>query len=257
MPPHRTALMNKFILGCFCLCLIAGFAVSQCSRPPVMEIATARAASRTDRQAPSPEAPFRLSHRERARAQDREREESSFQREARLLIELREQAQKDAPAAWAAALAWPERNGGERNQALAEVCFGIAASDPQAAIEKARSVGLDQQPGAIEERLLQQWAAADAASALAWLLKQPAGDSRDKLVLRLTYVVAQADPVAAAKLALEEVPHGQAQDEAVMIVVSQWARKDLPAATAWVEEFSDSPLRERAAGELQAIAGRR
>ncbi|MCW1913607.1 hypothetical protein OJ996_08475 [Luteolibacter sp. GHJ8] len=173
------------------------------------------------------------------------------------MIELREQAEQDPPAAWATALEWPERNGGERDQALAEVCFGIAARDPQGAIERARSVGLDRQSGALEERLVQQWAAADAASALAWLLKEPADESRDKLMLRVTYVLSQTDPVAAAKLALEKMPPGPAQDEAVMIVVGLWARRDLPAARTWVEEFPDSPLQARAAGELESIAGRR
>ena len=88
-------------------------------------------------------------------------------------------------------------------------------------------------------------------------MKEPGGESRDKLAIRLTYVLSQTDPTAAAKLALEQMLPGSSQDEAVMIVVTQWANKDLPAANAWVQDFPEGPLQERAANELKMIAERR
>ncbi|QJE96888.1 hypothetical protein [Luteolibacter luteus] len=247
--------MKKIILGFLGLCLATALVVSQWQEAPTPGTTPKKTGPKTSRKAPLP----RADRETRVRQEDEgnvggDTDESPVQRESRQLIELRERAETDAEAAWASALEWPEE---KRAQALAEVCFGMAGAKPLEAIERARGAHLDRLPGAIEERLVQQWATHDVSAALAWLMKEPGGESRDKLAIRLTYVLSQTDPTAAAKLALEQMLPGSSQDEAVMIVVTQWANKDLPAANAWVQDFPEGPLQERAANELRMIAERR
>jgi len=171
-----------------------------------------------------------------------------------LLGELRELAAKNPEGALAEAMKLP--TGDERNQALSAVCFGLAQVDPAAAVKMAKSLHLEAQPGAIVERLVQQWAASDSSTAIDWVNSQPADEQRDGLNTRIAYALSQTDPAGAANLVLNQISPGPAQNEAVMAVLYQWANQNLMAATVWVKGFPDGPLRERAVGELEEIANR-
>lgn len=172
----------------------------------------------------------------------------------RLLRELRAWAAKDAEGALAAAMKLPE--GDERNEALEAVCFGLAETDPADAVKTAKSLHLDNQPGAVLENLVQQWATSDTSSALDWANSQPAGASRDGLTTRIAYVMSQSYPAGAANLVLNQITPGSAQDEAIMTVLNQWANQNLVAATTWAKGLSTGPLQERAINELVEIQNR-
>lgn len=172
----------------------------------------------------------------------------------RLLRELRAWAAKDADAALAAAMKLPA--GDNRNEALAAVCFGLAEIDPAAAVKTAKSLHLDDQPGAVLENLIQQWATSDTSSALDWANSQPAGTQRDGLTMRIAYVMSQSDPSAAANLVLSQIMPGSTQDEAIMTVLNQWANQNLTAAANWSKALSTGPLQERALNELVGIQNR-
>ena len=169
----------------------------------------------------------------------------------RLLHELRARAARDAEGALAQTMKLPE--GSERNQALGEVCFGIAETHPADAVELAKTLHLDEQPGAVMEYLVQQWASADLTPAVEWVNAQPAGEPRDGLTTRTAYIMAQTAPVNAVNLVLNQIPSGQAQDNALLMIVHQWAGQDAAAAANWVQEFPTSSLRERAMQELQLV----
>ena len=185
-----------------------------------------------------------------------EDEKSKAEKEKHLLLgELRELAAKNPEGALAEAMKLPA--GDERNQALSEVCFGLAQTDPAEAVKTAKQLHLEEQPGAILERLVQQWAAGDSSAAIDWASSQPAGEQRDGLMTRIAYSMCQTDPVGAANLALNQIPSGPAANEAVMMVLHQWADQNLVMATAWVRGFPEGPLRDRAVGELEEIANRK
>lgn len=184
-----------------------------------------------------------------APAQDKA--EMAEQEKYRLLHELRDWAAKDAEGALAAAMKLPE--GDERNQALAAVCSGLAQTDPADAVKMAKNLHLDEQPGAIMENLVQQWAATDLSSALDWANSQPASGQHDGFTMRIAYVMSKTDPADAANLVVNQIPPGPAQDEAVMTVLNQWANQNLVAATVWVKGFPEGPLQERAIKELEGI----
>ena len=74
------------------------------------------------------------------------------------------------------------------------------------------------------------------------------------MLARLSYVRAQVDPVAAARLVVSDIPAGRARDEAVISVVHQWALKDARSALRWVQSFPDEALRQRASDEVAGVA---
>jgi hypothetical protein len=164
---------------------------------------------------------------------------------------FREFAAKDPESALAAAIKLPEAN--ERNQALAAVCFGLAQSDPADAVKMAKSLHLDEHPGAIMENLVQQWAGTDLPSALDWANSQPAGEQRDGLTTRIAYVMSQNDPSDAAQLVINQIPSGPIQDDAVISVLNQWGNQDMIAAAVWVKSFPEGQLQQRAISELEGI----
>ncbi len=178
--------------------------------------------------------------------------ETADQAKFRLLRQLRAWAAKDPEAALAAAMKLPE--GDERNQALSAVCLGLAQTDPADAVKTAQTLHLDNQPGAVMETLVQQWAATDVSSALDWANSQPASGQRDGFTTRIAYVMSRNDPADAANLVINQISPGPAQDEAVMTVLNQWANQNLLAATSWVKGFPAGPLQTRAVNELEGIA---
>ncbi|MCI0747498.1 MAG: hypothetical protein L0Y58_19000 [Verrucomicrobia subdivision 3 bacterium] len=118
-------------------------------------------------------------------------------------------ADLNSAVAWAQAL--PE--GAAKSEALAQISYRWAGTDPQTAASYASSQN--------DARMLSNVAGA-------W---------------------AEREPHAAANYAAG-LPSGSAQDAAVISVVSVWARSEPMTVLDWVREFSEGPLRERAFDEL-------
>jgi hypothetical protein len=165
-----------------------------------------------------------------------------------LMARLREWAARDLAGALAYVSKMPE--GDERDDALQAVCFGLAQKDPAHAVDLAQAL---QQPEAVMENLVQQWAASDLPSTLVWVNNRPSSDQRDEMIQRIALVLSQRDPSDAASLVTEQISAGPAQDEAVMTVVNQWGNQNLAAAASWVKSFPEGPLQKRAVEELEGI----
>lgn len=103
------------------------------------------------------------------------------------------------------------------------------------------------------ENFVQLWAGADLNSAYDWVHQIPTGPARDRLMTRIAFAASQSDPPSAAWLVVEEVPPGPIHEEAVVMVVHQWALQDPDSATAWVDQFPNSSLRDRARRELEGV----
>jgi len=169
------------------------------------------------------------------------------------LRELTQWAARDPEGALDAIMKMPE--GSDRNDALAAVCFGVAQTDPAAAVRIAQDLQLDQQqqPTAVMEDLVQQWANMDVVSSLAWTENQPPGASRDEYTTRIAFILSQSDPSDAATLVIDQIPPGSARDEAIMTVIHQWGNQDMVAAAAWAHAVVTGPLQERVINELNGI----
>jgi len=169
-----------------------------------------------------------------------------------LLRKLRALAATNFKDAEAAALTLPI--GEERNRALEAVCLGLAETSPGSAVQMAMSLHLNDGSSAVVENLVQQWASADAPAALAWAETLSPGQQQNEFAMQIAYALSKIDPVDAARVAVEQIPPGEMQDEAVMSVLNQWANQDLVAAVNWVKTFPAGPLRDRALNELEGIS---
>ena len=164
---------------------------------------------------------------------------------------IRDWARKDPEAALAWAKLQPDSDDA-RKEALIDACFQIAQYDPERAVILAEQFKLNRD--SVLVNLAQQWASKDLTAACNWITAQPDSDQRNALAVGMTFIWAQTEPIGAARFVTEQMASGSAQDQAAMMVLHQWALKDLAAAGAWVQEFPESPLREQALHELTGIA---
>jgi hypothetical protein len=70
----------------------------------------------------------------------------------------------------------------------------------------------------------------------------------------VAYAESESSPTDAASFVVGEMQAGPAQDEAAMAVLHQWALRDFTGASAWVNEFPEGNMRERAIRELKGLA---
>ncbi len=152
------------------------------------------------------------------------------------------------------ALAWAQSfsNETERESLMVEIFTRIAQSDPAEAVRLRQEFSRDQADDAELTNLAQRWAESDLSAALGWTDSLPPGAQRDQLTARAAFIQAQSSPAEAAQLVMDRIPRGEAQSEALISVVHQWARRDFAAASAWVDRLPDALLRERATQELAA-----
>lgn len=141
----------------------------------------------------------------------------------------------------------------DRRAAAVVMVNTVAQSDRAGALDLVRylEVGLDDGSA---ERMAQLWAEEEPQAAVGWVLRQPAGTVRDRLLARIVHVRAQQDPVEAARLVANEFSAGSIRDQATLAVVRQWALRDAFAASAWVGAFPAGPLRESAVAELTSLS---
>ncbi len=140
----------------------------------------------------------------------------------------------------------------DRRAAAVVMVNTVAQSDRAGALDLVRylEVGLDDGSA---ERMAQLWAEEEPQAAVGWVLRQPAGNVRDRLLARIVHVRAQQDPVEAARLVANEFSAASIRDQATLAVVRQWALRDAFAASEWVGAFPAGPLRESAVAELTSI----
>lgn len=164
------------------------------------------------------------------------------------LDDLRRWAGRDP----AAATAWAScRPAEERDEALSTVCFEMAQNDPFQAVMLADQNHLTNH--ATLPNLVQQWAQRDLAAARDWAASKPDGELKNELLERIACAWSSSDPVSAAQFALQHIAPGQTQTETVMAIVHQWASHNWDDANAWVQQFPEGPVRDRALHELEGI----
>lgn len=141
----------------------------------------------------------------------------------------------------------------DRRAAAAVMVNTVARSDRAGALDLVRylEVGLDDGSA---ERMAQLWTEEEPQAAVDWVIRQPAGAVRDRLLARIVHVRAQQDPADAARLVANEFAPGNVRDQATLTVVRQWALRDALSASAWVDAFPAGPLRESAVAELRTVS---
>ena len=141
-------------------------------------------------------------------------------------------------------------NNADRGNAATAAAAQVAQTDTPGALELAQLLGLGTADGSLEH-LTQLWTEENPREAMAWIVTQPTGLNRDRLLSRIAWVRAQSEPAEAAGLVLDHMKAGALRDDAIIGVVRQWALRDPSGATTWVGEFQPGPLRTRALRELE------
>jgi len=166
------------------------------------------------------------------------------------LDQLRQWARQDLSAAWDWVLKHPDDD--RRVEMLEALCYQIAQDgDPARAVVLADKLHLTSH-GTLAN-LEQQWAQNDLPTAREWAVAKPAGDEKNELLEQVAYVWASAEPENAAQFVVEKMSPGNAQTEAAISVLHQWALRDFKGAKAWVELFPEGEIRERAVNELAGV----
>jgi hypothetical protein len=157
----------------------------------------------------------------------------------------------DAAEAWASRLSNPA----ERNMALGYVSFAAVQADPARAAQVLENSKLNaDRREIIVANLAQQLADRDLQPLYKQIEKLPPGDERDNLYRWVALAQSHKDPANAVTLVTDRMAAGPIQSDAAIQILRQWARKDMTAASAWVDQFPPGSLREQAikvlSGEL-------
>jgi hypothetical protein len=97
-----------------------------------------------------------------------------------------------------------------------------------------------------------QWASADPEAAIAWILSLPDGSVRDDTLMK---AVCQ-NPVGAADMILD-FPPGELQRRAINQIAIQWAQENLEAALAWAAQLAPGNARQEALASVATEWGTR
>jgi len=160
-------------------------------------------------------------------------------------------AQQDVQGAlgWADALT----NAVDRDAAISAVCLQVAIDDPAQAVQLRQQFAEQTQPDTLTPCLVQQWAEKDLAGALDWALARLEGKQRDDALARIAFVLAESNPLEAARLVALQIQPGEDQVEAAISVLHKWAGVDPAAAKTWVDLFPEGTVRDRAVAELGGV----
>jgi hypothetical protein len=162
-------------------------------------------------------------------------------------------SQKDLPAA----LGWLESlpEGDIKHRALNDIGYEVARIDPLNAMQIATQLPVDENSDALLLHAFAQYASADPSQSQQLALSLPSGSMRSRVLATMATVQAKQDGAQAAKFAIDNIPPGPELDRAVIGIVQIWAKKNFTQASAWVESFPDSVIRDQAMQSLRSVAG--
>ncbi|MDE0007831.1 MAG: hypothetical protein OXS50_06090 [Gammaproteobacteria bacterium] len=144
--------------------------------------------------------------------------------------------------AWTRALSAPAD--GARNRLLNNAGRAWARANPQAALEAALAVALDdgERLPLLADGILSDWVESDPASAFEWLAHQDAGPYSEWLASTAVRTLAK-DNMDAALLSLDDLP-AWAREPALRGLLSVWAKTDLSAAVEWFDTLPAAEQRD-------------
>jgi hypothetical protein len=156
-------------------------------------------------------------------------------------------AASDVAAAWDWARQLPKPE--DRAAALTEAAYEIARQKPSIALTFA-----DEFPDGVSAEAVAQAASIMAEKSPQQALEAAGALITESLQQRATGSVAitwaEVDPVSAGKLAVQSLPPGRIQNDAVIGVLQRWAQSDPTAAAAWVSNFPEGELGDTAMDNL-------
>jgi len=133
-----------------------------------------------------------------------------------------------------------------RQSALTAVAYEMARTDPLQALTLAITLPESPTRDELLKNAAAQWAEGDSQAAADWASQINDQPLRTKVLATIATTWGGTDPVKAATMALDSLPAGRAQDNALVGIVQRWARRDPAQAAAWVAQFPEGPLKQAA-----------
>jgi len=163
-------------------------------------------------------------------------------------------SEQDLPSA----LAWVESlpQDDTKHQALADLGYEVARVDPVDALQIAAQLPANDEANGLLLHALAQYASADPGQSQQLALALPPGPIREQALSTVATVQARQDGAGAAQFAVDNIAPGPALDRAIMGVVQLWGQASVPDASAWVQSFPVSPIREQALQSLGTMDAR-
>jgi hypothetical protein len=170
---------------------------------------------------------------------------------------LRAEAYGDVARGWAAkdagaSLAWALQlsPGEDRDSAVIQAAYLTAREQPMTALTAAVELSESSARNELLAYAASQWATESPQAAVDWAKQIPDETTRDVVLSQLFATWGDVDPVTAATAAIQGLPAGRAQSDAVVGVVQHWVQQDPEKAAAWVGAFPPGDLAVSAAREL-------
>ncbi len=153
-------------------------------------------------------------------------------------------AGQDFPAAenWARQLPDAE----ERSAVMLALAYEMNRENPNAALALAAELPESQNRDEFIVQSAGSWGALASKESIEWAGQIPDESLRHRVLGAIAAAVAESDPSAAAKLAVESLPAGREQDDAIVGIVQRWVQTSPEQAAAWVAAFPEGSLRETA-----------
>lgn len=144
--------------------------------------------------------------------------------------------------AWATNLTSPA----QRDYALESLAWACTTTHLGVSVEALEQLP----PGAARSRLVAQvagqWAARNPDDAQSWAENRPDAAESAVALEAFAIAIAEAYPVRAATIVVDQMEAGSAQDRTVVAVIQRWVQTDRNAATQWISQFPNSPLKAAA-----------
>ena len=146
------------------------------------------------------------------------------------------------------AIAWVHRmpEGVERQNARLSLALEAARTDPEAAVTLASELPNSPERDEMILHAASQWAASDPENASVWAHEIEDIALREHVLAQIATAWSESDPASAAKLAIDALPPGKAQNDVLVSIVQRWTQKDPGAVAAWVSAFPEGALRSAA-----------
>ena len=141
----------------------------------------------------------------------------------------------------------------EREDTIGVMAYEAARSSPLAALVLATNLPTGSQRDDIVRYATTQWAAQDPNAAAQWVGQMDASPLKDQMLADVATQMAESDPVAAAALAVQSVPTGKLQDDAVVGIVERWTQQNPTQAANWVAQFPSGNLQQDALANLISL----
>ena len=153
-------------------------------------------------------------------------------------------AAQDFPGAenWARQLPDAE----ERSAVMLALASELHRDDPNAALALAAELPESKSRDEFIVQSAGSWGVQALKESVDWAGQIPDETLRHRVLAAIATATAEGDPFAAAKLAVESLPKGREQDDAIVGIVQRWVQNSPEQAAAWVAAFPDGNLRETA-----------